>query len=211
VEHFQLESLYRGLDELEPCNRGGNSYQNFVECFREVLDVIALEQPDWAAQVQPLRAASAPQVEGWLKDYLAAGGEEIGPLAEFALEQTVRRYWRKAEVLEDGPEGDECPACGARADVAYLDKDGFRYAVCSRCDSRWMVPRILCLQCGEKDAKNLEYFPFVGGYRLYHCKTFDALLPAVDLREEGKLDLAKLRAAGGEMQLLFEEQQIAED
>ncbi len=170
-----------------------------------------LEQPDWAAQAQPLINANEVQLRAWLASHLEGEGSE-GDLLQFALEQAIRRYWKsEAREIEDGPESDVCPVCGARVDVAYLDKDGFRYAVCSRCDSRWMVPRILCLRCGEAEAKQIEYYPYENGYRLYHCKTCEGLLPAVDLREAGKLDLPKLRAAASEMQALFEEQQIAEE
>jgi len=170
-----------------------------------------LEQPDWAAQAQPLLDAAGASLQEWLQLHLA--GQEVGSeLLGFALEQTLRRYWKDAgQMLEDGPESDVCPVCGARVDVAYLDQDGFRYAVCSRCDSQWMVPRILCLRCGEAEAKQIEYYPYMGGYRLYHCKTCEGLLPAVDLREAGRLDLPKLRAAASEMQALFAEQQIAEE
>ncbi|WP_457638309.1 hypothetical protein [Oceanithermus sp.] len=211
MNHFELESLYRHLDELDPCPRQGSEYQNIKSCFREVLEVIMLEQPDWAAQAQPLLNASDTSLRDWLKALLA--GEELeSELLQFAMEQTLRRYWKTAgQKIEDGPENDVCPVCGARVDVAYLDKDGFRYAVCSRCDSQWMIPRILCLRCGEKQAKQLEYYPYEKGYRLYHCKTCEGLLPAVDLRESGKLDLPKLRAAASEMQALFEEQLIAEE
>ena len=211
MNQYALEPLYRSLDDLAPCERGAGGYPNFEDCFREVLDVIALEQPDWAAQVQPLRAASRPQLERWLKELLDSEEIASGDLTRFAVEQTLRRYWKQeGRELEEGPESDVCPVCGARADVAYLDKDGFRYAVCGRCDSHWQVSRILCLRCGEKDAAQLEYYPYENGYRLYHCKSCDGLLPAVDLREAGKLDLAKLRAVAAEMQLLFEEGRVEE-
>jgi len=211
VSHFELESLYRSLDGLEACPGRQEGYPEFAGCFREVLEVIVLEQPDWAARAQPLLGAPEEKLRGWLQAHLAGELDE-GELLTFALEQTLRRFWRgEGRELEDGPEGDECPVCGARADVAYLDKDGFRHAVCSRCDSRWPVPRILCLRCGEKDAKKIEYYPYEEGYRLYHCHSCDGLLPAVDLREAGRLDLAKLRAAAAEMQALFEEGKIAEE
>ena len=211
MDRFELESLYRRLDELAPCERKGDEYPEFSRCFREVLEVIMLEQPIWAAQAQPLLDENSEALQAWLESVLE-GREVEGELRSFALDQTIRRYWKaEAEQLETGPESDECPHCGARADVAYLDKDGFRYAVCSRCDTRWPVSRILCLRCGEKEAKQLEYFPYEGGYRLYHCKTCDGLLPAVDLREAGRLDLPKLRAAATEMQALYEEGRIAEE
>jgi len=211
VSHFELESLYRRLDELAPCQRQEGEYSEVAKCFREVLEVIMLEQPDWAAQAQPLLSAGEASLRNWLN--VVAEGEVVeGDLLQFAVEQTLRRYWKdEGQKLEDGPESDVCPVCGGRVDVAYLDQDGFRHAVCSRCDSQWTVPRILCLRCGEADAKQLEYYPYEGGYRLYHCKTCEGLLPAVDLREAGRLDLPKLRAAASEMQALFEEQRIAEE
>lgn len=169
--------------------------------------MIAREQPDWAERARGYRDLNATRLEALRAALLGSGAEgPDDPLLEFALLQTLRRYHRSqdAEPRSEGPDDATCPVCGAEADVAYLDANGFRYAVCRICDSRWPVPRVRCLYCGEEEAKKLEYYPYEAGYRLYRCKSCGRTLPAVDLRETGRLDLPRLRAAAVEMQFLYE-------
>jgi len=207
VSTFNLETLYRKLDDLPAADSAAGRYSQFDVRFREVLQAIAEAEPDWADRAMALAGLSANELES-ARDAWLAGDKpsDENTLLEFALISTLRRYHRRfdAEPLAEGPAGASCPVCGAEADVAYLDEGGFRYAVCRLCDARWPVPRIRCLYCGEEDAKELEYYPYEGGYRLYHCKTCGRTLPAVDLREAGRLDLPRLRAAGAEMQFLYE-------
>jgi len=213
VNHFELESLLRRLEELPAVNRGdGSEYPDFSESLLEVLEVIAREQPEWAARVQLIKDGASKSANTWLDGYLDADGNgEQDELLDFAIKHTLRRYWKsQGQKLQDGPETAECPNCGAQIDVAYIDQDGFRHAVCAICDSEWGIPRILCPWCGEKDAKNLVYYPYEQGYRLYHCKSCGRALPTADLREAGKLDLPKLRAAAIEMTFLLESGAVEE-
>ncbi|ADR36557.1 formate dehydrogenase accessory protein [Oceanithermus profundus DSM 14977] len=204
---FDLEPLFRSLEALPAADGAAGGYPGFAARFREVLDVIAREQPDWAERARGYRDLNATRLEALRAALLGSGAEgPDDPLLEFALLQTLRRYHRSqdAEPRSEGPDDATCPVCGAEADVAYLDANGFRYAVCRICDSRWPVPRVRCLYCGEEEAKKLEYYPYEAGYRLYRCKSCGRTLPAVDLRETGRLDLPRLRAAAVEMQFLYE-------
>jgi len=207
VNLFDLEPLFRSLDALPAVAGTAGGYPAFAERFREVLDVVAREQPDWAARAGSLAELEAGEIER-LRDALLepSGTEPDDPLLGFVLWQTLRRYHRHKDdaPLEEGPAEAACPRCGAKADVAYLDEGGFHFAVCRLCDARWPVPRVRCLYCGEEQPKQLEYYPYEEGYRLYRCKTCGHTLPAVDLREAGWLDLPRLRAAAVEMQALFE-------
>ncbi|XOB99552.1 formate dehydrogenase accessory protein FdhE [Deinococcota bacterium DY0809b] len=204
---FDLEPLFRSLDALPAAAGAAGGYPGFAERFREVLEVIAREQPDWAERARVLEELDPATLERLRNRMLEPPGYEADdPLLGFALWQTLRRYHRhKGEKpLEEGPAEAVCPQCGAEADVAYLDANGFRFAVCRLCDARWPVPRVRCLYCGEEQPKKLEYYPYEEGYRLYRCKTCGRTLPAVDLREAGRLDLPRLRAAALEMQALYE-------
>jgi len=206
VNTFDLETLLRRLEELPAAAPAAGGYPEFAARFREVLEVIAVAEPDWAGRARSLARLSERELEKSRTALLAGEAlDEEDPLLEFALLHALRRYHRRgeAEPLAEGPADARCPVCGAEADVAYLDEGGFRFAVCRLCDARWPVPRVRCLYCGEEEAKQLEYYPYEGGYRLYHCKSCGRTLPAVDLREAGRLDLVRLRAAGAEMQFLF--------
>ena len=204
---FDLEPLFRALDELPAAEEAAGSYPGFAARFREVLEVVAREQPDWAERARALATRDDQALERLREDWAERGAlPEDDALLEFALVQTLRRYHRHSseEPRSEGPADARCPSCGAEADVAYLDEDGFRFAVCRICDARWSVPRVRCLYCGEEQPKRLEYYPYEKGYRLYRCMSCGRTLPAVDLREAGRLDLPRLRAAAVEMQFLYE-------
>ena len=203
---FDLEPLFRSLEELPADEQAAGRYPGFADRFAEVLSVIAQEQPEWAKRAALLEKLNERELEqqraSLVEDRLEASSD---PLLAFALLYTLRRYHRsEGSSPVEGTSGAECPVCGAEADVAYLDQEGARYAVCRLCDTRWPVPRIGCLYCGEEDARKLVYYPYEEGYRLYRCKRCEHTLPAVDLREAGELDLPRLRAAAVEMQALYE-------
>ena len=203
---FDLEPMFRALDELPAAGKAAGSYPGFAARFREVLEVVARERPDWAERVRKLENLGEPELARLRENGVVGAGSSEDALLEFALWHTLRRYHRShAEgPLPEGPADAVCPVCGAEADVAYLDEEGFRFAVCRLCDARWPVPRVRCLYCGEEDPKQLEYYPYEEGYRLYRCKSCGRTLPAVDLRDTGRLDLPRLRAAAVEMQFLYE-------
>lgn len=212
---FDLEPLFISLDELPAARQAAGSYPDFPVRLRETLDAIAAVRTDWKKQASALGKFSDEEIyqmlDAWITNGKLAG--EGDPLLEFALLHTIRRYHRadkRQNVMGEMRLVASCPSCGARADVAYLDNKGTRYAVCQICDTSWQVPRLGCIHCGEESPDQLEYFPYEAGYRLYHCKGCDRTLPAVDLRESGRLNLPRLRAAAVEMQYLFESGAIEE-
>ena len=190
MRRFELEPLFRELDAL----RDEGPWSSEAARVEAVIERIARHRPEWQDALEALVTGKGE-----------ARSVEDEALERFVLQQAARLARPPADATPlEGPDGETCPNCGGVADVAYLDQNGTRHAVCAVCDAHWVVPRILCLHCGESDPGQLEYYPYEDGYRLYHCKRCDHLLPAVDLREAGALDLPRLRAAAAEMVHLFE-------
>ncbi len=203
-----LTELYQRLDAIPaPSWQPGTPFTGARGVLEEVLALFKAYDPELASATQGLQDLDEKALNAALTDLLAG---EVGPSSEaeaFALLATLRAFARQQGRPSEG-EGARCPVCGNAADVAYLDEDGFRHLVCAVCDSEWKVERIGCPYCGEKDPKKLRYYPYDPHYRLYHCETCGATLPAMDLREAGSLDLPALRAAGVEMRFLLEAGQV---
>ncbi len=122
---------------------------------------------------EPTLAETA--VDFALKPYLSWAAERV-------MEYVEQQLWRRRD----------CPVCGGAPDFATLDGDqGTRHLLCSRCDSRWVFPRVRCPFCGTVDHTKLAYYPGVDGvYRLYVCDECKRYLKTVDLRQvSGKIDL----------------------
>jgi FdhE protein len=75
--------------------------------------------------------------------------------------------------------------CGGAPDLAALEAEtGARHLLCSRCNSKWLYPRVKCPFCGTTDHAKLAYYPSEDGvYRLYVCRGCRRYLKTVDLRE----------------------------
>lgn len=82
-----------------------------------------------------------------------------------------------------------CPICGGLPLMADLkERQGFRYASCSFCRTRYRIPRLSCAFCGETDASRLSYFSAEDepGYRVEVCATCKLYLKTTDFRELDK-------------------------
>ena len=203
-----LAELYRELDAIPaPDWTPGAPFREAGAVLRAVVERLRAYDPELAEEAAGLLGLEAGELEALLAEAYAG---ELGdrPEAErFALLAVLRAYARGMGREAEGEDA-RCPVCGGEADVAYLDEEGFRHLVCGVCDSRWTVPRIACPYCGETRHERLRYYPYDPHYRLYQCLTCGATLPAVDLREAGRLDLPSLRAAGVEMRYLLETQRV---
>jgi formate dehydrogenase maturation protein FdhE len=80
-----------------------------------------------------------------------------------------------------------CPCCGTESNFAYLDAEGTRILVCSRCRTQWRYRRTGCPYCSNIDPKTLRYYPAgeKKSYRLYVCDSCKRYLKAVDFRVAG--------------------------
>jgi formate dehydrogenase accessory protein FdhE len=79
----------------------------------------------------------------------------------------------------------ECPVCGSPPLLAELSgKDGARSLRCGRCGSRWRYPRLACVWCGEREARELRALHGEGeaGVRQADCcRTCRGYLKAVSV------------------------------
>ncbi len=110
----------------------------------------------------------------------------------FLFAHAVHPFLVKASqaIVETGPNLKKwtkgfCPLCGARPDIASLDKDaGSRKLLCSQCDCEWPYRRIGCPFCENRDFNKIFYYTDeTGRYRLYMCEECGEYLKTVDLRE----------------------------
>ena len=84
-----------------------------------------------------------------------------------------------------------CPLCGWPPQVAVIRDEpevkGHRLLVCSLCATSWSFPRSMCPSCGETRAEQLIYYvsDSMSHVRVEECRTCQAYLKSVDLREHG--------------------------
>lgn len=82
-----------------------------------------------------------------------------------------------------------CPTCGSLPLIGHLrDKEGYRYASCSFCQTDYRIPRMACVYCGEDDHEKLSYFTADDevGYRVDVCESCKMYFKAADFREMDK-------------------------
>ncbi|SKA78862.1 formate dehydrogenase accessory protein FdhE [Desulfobaculum bizertense] len=82
-----------------------------------------------------------------------------------------------------------CPICGSLPYITDLhDKEGFRYASCSFCNSEYRIPRLSCAFCGEQDTQKLSYFKAEEekGYRVDVCDSCHHYIKCSDFRDLDK-------------------------
>ncbi len=153
-------------------NTVGNSLREIV------LDIPLLQQmtkawyessslAPWADKLGIDEALLSAVIDCAMKPFLVAQARNL--MQSFPQESWRRRY---------------CPVCGGKPDFAYLDKErGARWLLCSRCDTEWLFPRLMCPYCGNDNQPDLAYYADDKElYRLYVCRRCRTYLKAIDLR-----------------------------
>ncbi|MBC2709457.1 MAG: formate dehydrogenase accessory protein FdhE [Desulfosarcina sp.] len=79
---------------------------------------------------------------------------------------------------------DSCPICGSAPILGELDPEGKLWLHCRLCWHRWLVDRIACPFCKNRDAASLEYFysDDEPEYRVNLCGKCKRYLKVVDTR-----------------------------
>jgi FdhE protein len=138
-----------------------------------------------AAATQLLEADGA--LENLLLDYWHHPSDRdffaksiLQPYAQSLAENGIRREG-------DSTSPHRCPMCGGSPQVSVLDKsetiDGAgRRLVCARCFTQWPCRRVVCVNCGEEDERQLAYFdsPSFAHLRVDGCDTCKRYLKTVD-------------------------------
>ncbi|TBH21033.1 formate dehydrogenase accessory protein FdhE [Thermus thermamylovorans] len=212
---MSLENLLRELESLEAPPPQKGRFPKGHRVFLEVLAAVRRHLPALEGAARRLQGLDPARVEAWLEEALAQGGIEPPPglspeeeaLLALCLHHALRRHLvplgkgrlpreavEEARVPPTYPYPRRCPICGGEADVAYLEGDGHRYLVCSRCDTRWLYLRVGCPACGNTDPYRLDYLPGERGLRLYRCHACGHRLLAQQVAIAEGLDLPWLRA-----------------
>ncbi|MBI4304165.1 MAG: formate dehydrogenase accessory protein FdhE [Chloroflexi bacterium] len=126
----------------------------------------------------------------WYKgDSLPSCDGVQGTLMEFIMQSALKPLLARHReavlglIIQDQWRCGYCPVCGGNPDFAYLDKEGARWLLCSRCDTEWLFQRLECPYCGNQHSSTLAYFTDDDGlYRLYVCDQCQHYLKAIDLR-----------------------------
>jgi len=107
--------------------------------------------------------------------------QALMPYLEHAARQ-INQYLDTKKWLHSN-----CLCCGAEPNFAYLDSEGTRILICSRCRTQWRFKRTGCPYCGNIDPKTLHYYPAgeKKHYRLYVCDSCKRYLKAIDQRIVG--------------------------
>jgi len=97
----------------------------------------------------------------------------------------------------DTPEAGRCPTCASPPALAVLCRDdGRRRLECGLCGDTWLVPRLMCVACGNRDQSRLATISAHGhdAYWVETCAACRRYLKTVDERRLPEDHILVLRA-----------------
>lgn len=109
------------------------------------------------------------------------------------------------------PEAGRCPTCASPPALAVLCRDdGRRRLVCGLCGDTWLVPRLMCVACGNRDQSRLATISVHqhDAYWVETCEACRRYLKTIDERrlpEDHVLVLRAEEAASLHLDLLAED------
>jgi FdhE protein len=180
------------------------NWESLWQLYEQVCRIAGSRRPDLAAQFDDLlelaqrapdqlRAALMRHLDTGLPDGGAVESARHAELLAFVFNHALRPFLRAAagalmplleqELWQRG----FCPICGGEPDFGILDEQsGARGLICSRCDTRWLYPRVKCPFCHTSNPADLAYYPWEDGrYRLYTCGACRRYLKTLDQRQVG--------------------------
>jgi hypothetical protein len=127
--------------------------------------------------------------------------DAVAFLAVAGLRPVLRAYFERCRELVEGGPWDRgashptaqacaagtpgCPCCGAPPGFADLLEDGRRQLACHLCDTRWIVARLICPLCGNRettDVVRLIAEDADEGYAITACRACRGYVKELDRR-----------------------------
>jgi formate dehydrogenase maturation protein FdhE len=183
------ERMHSGKPQLSFDHLSIDPY-SFANQVRNILVLLIAYQGE-EVETQTLKEDDLLEKAG--QRFLQFRSIENTDLIELAIDQALMPYLEHA-ARQIMPHLDtkkwlrgNCPCCGAEPNFAYLDAEGTRNLVCSRCHTQWRFKRTGCPYCSNIEPETLRYYPAGEKmrYRLYVCDACKRYLKAVDQRIVG--------------------------
>ncbi len=106
-----------------------------------------------------------------------------------SIEAGVERLFNELET-ENWLKG-FCPICGSPPYLSLLKEEvGKRFLLCSFCGYQWLIERLVCPFCGNKEQESLQYFHAEGeeAHRIDLCDKCHQYIKTIDLRKIEAID-----------------------
>lgn len=117
----------------------------------------------------------------------AAPADVLGLIAYLGLRPPVESYLAPvhAHFSPEDWDGGACPFCDGLACFAEIADDGRRWLYCALCGGRWIISRLRCPFCDNRDARTLARLSVEGeeeGYLVETCDVCRGYVKGVDRR-----------------------------
>ncbi|MDW7672036.1 MAG: formate dehydrogenase accessory protein FdhE [Bacillota bacterium] len=166
-------------------------FRNHPEAYR-VIGVLH-DQIEHLIDVSPIHSSHLSQLTTLLKSRTPLEHDFITLLISLSAAHLYRLRHGITELYqnEDAKGDNTCPTCGLVPHFSQLrGEEGFREMECWLCGTRWLSSRLECLQCGEKEQKQLGYFVTdeIPDCRIHFCRSCASYTKAFDLRQRSVMD-----------------------
>ena len=140
------------------CNLGTAANQHFASQVEKIEHSISSDRLDLKALLQDggrndgiAQVAAENQLDRHVLSFLV--NNSIRPSVEMGRDRLLIGFqpelWRKTC----------CPICGAAPTLSLLKGDPkLRFSLCSRCECQWLVDRLSCATCGNRNPETRSYF-----------------------------------------------------
>jgi len=97
----------------------------------------------------------------------------------------------RIKLEQEGWLRNHCPICGFKPSVSFLmdteEWEGARFLRCSLCLTDWLYVRTKCVNCGNVEDYDLDYFtsPDIDYIEIQTCRKCNHYIKIVDLRKDG--------------------------
>lgn len=166
-------------------------FRHHPDAFREI--GVLHDQIDNLIDVSPIYSSQLSQLTTSLKSKTPLEHDFATLLVSLSAAHLyrLRHGIAQLEKKDAAKANNVCPTCGIMPHFSMLkDEEGFREMECWLCATHWLSSRLECLQCGEKEQKQLGYFVTdeIPDCRIHFCRSCDSYTKAFDLRQRSVTD-----------------------